>query len=81
MRKGVLKTCSKFTREHIERSVISIKLLCYFIEITLRHEYSVVNLLHIFRTLFSENPLEGLLLEPAKDECSTECITKQTSKT
>ena len=81
MRKGALKICSKFTREHLERSVISIKLLCYYTEITLRHEYSVVNLLHIFRTLFYKNPLEGLLLESAKDECSTECVTKRTSKT
>ena len=35
--------------------MISIKLLCNFIEITLRHEYSPVNLLHIFRTPFPQS--------------------------
>ena len=48
--KGVLKLCIKFTREHPCQSVISINLLCNFIEITLRHGCSPVNLLHIFRT-------------------------------
>ena len=37
-------------------------LLCNFIEITLRHGRSPVNLLHIFRTLFSKNISRGLLL-------------------
>ena len=46
--------CNKFTGEHPCRSVISIKLLCSFIEIALRHECSV-NLLHIFRTPFPKN--------------------------
>ena len=50
--KGVLKICSKFTGEHSCRNAISIKLLCNFIEITLRHGRSPVNLLHIFRTPF-----------------------------
>ena len=31
------------------------KLLCNFIEITLRHWHSPVNLLHIFRTHFPKN--------------------------
>ena len=61
--KGVLKLCSKFAVEHPCRSVISVKLLCNFIEITLRHEGSPVNLLHIFRIfsehLFLRTPLEG----------------------
>ena len=35
--KGVLKICSKFTGEHPCSSVISIKLLSNFNEITLRH--------------------------------------------
>ena len=35
--KDVPKICSKFTRKHPCRSVISIKLLCNLIEITLRH--------------------------------------------
>ena len=37
IRKGVLKIYRKFTGEHPCRSVISIKLLCNFIEITLQH--------------------------------------------
>ena len=37
LEKGILKICSKFTGEHPCRSVISIKLLSNFIEITLRH--------------------------------------------
>ena len=35
--KSVLKICTKFTGEHPMRSVVSIKLLCSFIEITVRH--------------------------------------------
>ena len=58
-RKGVLKICNKFTGEHLCRSVISIKLVCSFIEITLRQGCSPVNLLHIFRTLLPENTLDG----------------------
>ena len=58
--KGVLKICSKFTGEHPCRSVISIKLLCNFIEITLRHGCSPVKLLHIFRTPFTKNTSERL---------------------
>ena len=60
--KGVLKICSKFTGEHPCRSVISIKLLCNFIEIALRHGCSPVNLLHIFRTPFTKNTSRWLLL-------------------
>ena len=60
--KGVLKICNKFTREHPCRSVISIKLQSSFIEITLRHGCSPVNLLHIFRTHFYKNTSGGLLL-------------------
>ena len=62
LRKGVLKICSKFTGEHPRRSAISIKLLCNFIEITLRHGCSPVNLLHNFRTLFPKNISGRLLL-------------------
>ena len=47
LREGILKICSKFTGEHPCRSVISIKLLCNFIEMTLRHGCSPVNLMHI----------------------------------
>ena len=63
LRKGVLKICSKFTGEHPCRSVISIKLLCNFIEITLRHGLSPVNLMHIFRPPFSKNTCWWLLLK------------------
>ena len=37
LRKSVLKICPKFTGEHPCRSVISINLLCSFIEVTLWH--------------------------------------------
>ena len=60
--KGVLKICSKFAREHPWRSVVSIKLLCSFIEITFRHECSPLNLLYIFRTPFSKNNSGWLFL-------------------
>ena len=55
--KDVLKICQKFTGEHPCRSLISIKLQNNFIEITLRHKCSPVNLLHIFRTPFYKNTL------------------------
>ena len=48
--KNVLKICCKFTGEHPCKSLISIKLLCRFIELTLQHGWSPVNLLHNFRT-------------------------------
>ena len=48
--KGVLKICSKFTGENPFRSEISIKL-----QIALRHGFSPVNLMHIFRTPFPRN--------------------------
>ena len=50
--KGALKICSKFTGEHPWLSVISIKLLYNFIEITLQHGCSSANLLHISRAPF-----------------------------
>ena len=55
--KHVLKICSKFTGEHPCQSVISLKFLCNFIETTLRHGCSPVNLRHIFRTPFPKNTL------------------------
>ena len=60
--KGVLKISSKFTGEHPCRSAISINLQSNIIEITLRHRCSPVNLLHVFRTLFSKNTSGRLLL-------------------
>ena len=62
LRKSVLKICSKFTGEHHCQIVISVKWLCNFIEITLRHGRSLVNLLHIFRTHFTKNTSGRLLL-------------------
>ena len=54
-KKGTLKICSKFTGEHLCRSVISIKMRSNFIEITLCHGCYPVNLLDIFRTPFYKN--------------------------
>ena len=62
LRKGVLKTCSKFTGGHPCRSVISIKLQSNFIEIILWHGCAPVNLLHVFRTSFPKNTSGRLLL-------------------
>ena len=53
--KGILKIYSKFTGEHPCRSLISTKLLWNFIEITLWHGCSPINLLHVFRTPFTRN--------------------------
>ena len=63
LRKGVLKICSKFTGQHSCRSVISVKLQSNFIEITLQHGCSPVNLLYIFRTPFTKNTYGWLLLK------------------
>ena len=60
-----VKISSKFTGEHPCLSVMSIKLLCRFIEITLCHGCSPVNLLHIFRTPFLKNTSGRLLLYAA----------------
>ena len=60
--KDVLKICSKFTGEHPCQNVISIKLLCNFIETAVRHGCSPVNLLHTFRTPFPTNSSGWLLL-------------------
>ena len=61
LKKGVLNICSKSTGEHPCRSVISIKLLCNFVEIARRHGCYPANWLHIFRTPFPKN-ISGLLL-------------------
>ena len=60
--KFILKVCSKCTGDHPCRRVISMKLQSNFIEITLRHGCSPVNLLHIFRILFTKSTSERLLL-------------------
>ena len=54
LKKDALKICSKFTRVHQCRSVISINWLW--------HVCSPENLLHIFRTLFLKNTSGRLLL-------------------
>ena len=59
LEKYVLKICSKFTGEYPCRSLISIRLLWNFIEITLRHECSPVNLLYISEDFFLRTPLDG----------------------
>ena len=59
---GALNICSKFTGERPCRSVILIKLLCNFIEITIRLGCYPVSLLHIFRTSFPKTTSGGVLL-------------------
>ena len=61
--KGVLKIRSKFTGGHPCRSAISISLQSNFIEISLRHGYSPVNLLRVLRTPFPKNTSGRLLLD------------------
>ena len=63
LEKGVLKICRKFTGQNLCRSVIVIKVQSNFIEITFWHGCSPVNLLHIFRTTFSNNTSGWLLLK------------------
>ena len=50
--KSDLKICNKIYSR-------TPKLFCNFIEITLQHGCSPVNLLHIFRTPFSKKPLDS----------------------
>ena len=64
--KGVMEISSKFTGEHPCWSVISIKLLFNFIEITLRHGCSRINWLHIFRTPFLKNTYGRTFKVPVK---------------
>ena len=52
----VLKICSKFTKEHPSKSLISIKLSSVYMEITIRHRCSPVNLLYISEHLFIRTP-------------------------
>ena len=78
--KGVLKLCRKFTGKHPCRSVISIKLLCNSIEITLRCGCSPVKLLHIFRTPSYKNASEGLLLRTRKSDLKIDRRAGKTDK-
>ena len=59
LRKGVLKICSKFTRNTPNLQFA----ICNFIEIALRYGCSPVNLLHIFRTPFLKDTSGCLLLD------------------
>ena len=61
-RNNALKIYSEFMGEHQCQSLISKNLQSNFIEITLRHRCSPVNLLYIFRTLFFKNISGGVLL-------------------
>ena len=64
---GVLrKSCSENIQQIYRRKPMP-KLLCNFIEITLRHACFPVNLLHIFRTPFSKNTAGWLLLVMVKN--------------
>ena len=63
LRKRCSENIQQIYRKHPCRSAISIKLLCNFIEITLRHGCSPVSLLHIFRTLFPKNTPGRLLVQ------------------
>ena len=66
-RRVLKKRCSENMQQiygrHPRQSAISIKLLCNFIEISLRHGCSPINLLHIFRTHFRKNTSGRLLLK------------------
>ena len=68
LEKGVLKICSKFAREHLYWSAISIKFQRNFIEITYWHGCSPVNLLHIFRNPFLKNTSGWLLLKKEENK-------------
>ena len=66
--KGVLKTCSKFTREHSCCITILVKLQRNFFQIALRHRCSPVTLLHIFDKLTPINIFYSFPMEkPALD--------------
>ena len=59
--RGVLrKSCSENMQQIFRRTSTP---KCDFVEILLRHGYSPVNLLHIFRTFFLRNSSSGLLLK------------------
>ena len=74
--KCVLKIYRKCTGEYPWRSAISIKLLCSFIEMTLWHGCSLVNLLHIFRNLFIRTALGGCFCKNIfKEKTSLNCAT------
>ena len=83
--RGVLrKTCSESMQQIYRRTpmlnVTSIRLLCNFIEITLRHGCSPVNLLSIFRTRFTKNTSGLLLLKYGKRNSDLDKIIAKTNE-
>ena len=81
LEKVVLKIRSKFTGELTCRSAISITLLCNFIEITLQHGCSLVNLgvfLYFQNTYCKEHLWEagGLFLEKGISESMQQIYRK-----
>ena len=62
--RGILrKRCSEnILQMYRKKPMPKCEVLCNFIEITIRHGYSPVNLLHIFRTPFLKNTSGWLLL-------------------
>ena len=67
LRSVLSKTCSKNMQQIYSRTPMPKcdfnNLLWNFIEITLRHGFSTVNLLHIFRIPFLRTPLDGYFWE------------------
>ena len=63
-----------------EKLAISIKLLCKFIEITLQHWFSPVNLLDIFRTPLPRNTFRLLLLYEERNTKNKSCCKEFLSK-
>ena len=78
--KCVLKIWIIFTGEQPYQSVISIELLCNFIEITLRCECSPVHLLHVLRTTFPKNISGGLLLQNSHFKRSVKTVFQTSFK-
>ena len=63
--KGVPKICTKLTGEHPSRTVISIKLLCNFIKITLSHGCFFCK----FAAYFQNNSTQEHLCVPVSGQC------------
>ena len=64
LRGAHIKRCSKKTQQNYRRTPMTksdFNKIARFIEIAIRHMCSLVNLMHIFRILFSKNT-SGLLL-------------------
>ena len=77
--KGVLQRCSQSAGEHPCQRVISIQLLCNFIEVALRYGCSPVTLLHIFRRPFLKDTSWWLLLKSSYSVWIWEVRTRKKS--